>query len=88
MAGANRVALTLLDDLALLRHPLDDAVDRLLFPILDRLNVVAVAQISHTSLPWADNLIAYKHGDPTIKASIGSAEKADFTCIKARTADA
>jgi hypothetical protein len=51
MAGANRVPLALLDDLALLRHPPDDAVDRLLLSILKGLDVVAVAQISHTSLP-------------------------------------
>ena len=47
MAGAHCVLLALLDRLALLGHPLDDAVDRFLFVRLGRLDVVAVVQVGH-----------------------------------------
>lgn len=44
---AHGVLLALLDHLALLRHALDDAVDRFLLVGLERLDVVAVAQVGH-----------------------------------------
>ncbi|KAK0349306.1 hypothetical protein LTR94_033674, partial [Friedmanniomyces endolithicus] len=47
MAGAHGMLLTLLDHLALLGHPLDDAVDRRLLVWFERLDVVAVPQVGH-----------------------------------------
>ena len=47
MTGADRMALALLDGLALLGHPLDDAVDRLLLVGLRLLDIGRVAEICH-----------------------------------------
>ncbi|MDF2640515.1 MAG: hypothetical protein K0R64_3499 [Novosphingobium lindaniclasticum] len=47
MAGAHGMLLALLDYLALLGHPLNDAVDRRLLVWFERLDVVAVAQVVH-----------------------------------------
>ncbi|MGI4793736.1 MAG: hypothetical protein ACRYG8_06535 [Janthinobacterium lividum] len=41
------MSLTLLDDLALLRHALDDAIDGFLLAIFKRFNLGGVAQVGH-----------------------------------------